>query len=141
MKKTSEKDIFVDDSEFKDTVFAKCKGCGGNMVFDPKSQQLKCLFCATVREFSKDSHVQELDVETAFTSAETWHNEVISQKCDGCGAIVTLSATETAKTCPYCGNSLVVEIDDLKGLKPNAVYPFQITKQSAIDGIKKWAKK
>ena len=141
MRKIPENDVVVEQAEFKDTVFAKCKNCGGNMAFDPSTQQLKCLFCATVREFEKNSSVKELDFESAISSDDAWSNESTSHKCVGCGAVLILTHTETAKTCPYCGIAHVIKSEELLGLRPNAVYPFIKTKKEAIESVKKWANK
>ena len=139
MSENLEKD-FIED-EHKETIVAKCKNCGGNTVFDPATQQLKCLFCNSLRDFSKNSNVQELDVEQIILNGETWDNSASCYRCDNCGAVVVLSPTETAKDCPYCGTSHIVKSQELIGLKPNAVYPFTVTKESCTEIVKTWAKK
>lgn len=124
----------------KDTVTAKCDGCGANMHFDPSTQMLKCPHCGSVKDFDKSSKVEEIDILTAFGQAEDWKGEKSVYRCENCGAVVVLASGQTATSCPYCETSHVVKSTETAGLKPNAVYPFTISKSNAIAFSKKWAK-
>lgn len=134
-----EKD-FAEIENQKETVTVKCPSCGANMVFDPETQMLKCPHCETVTDFEKSSKVQELDILSAFNSAETWKDESSVYRCENCGAVVVLKTGETATGCPYCGTSHVVKTTELAGLKPNAVFPFTVAKDLALEKAKAWAK-
>ena len=125
----------------KETVHVKCDGCGANMLFDPLTQELKCPHCGTITTFEKSAKVNELAINDAINLVETWGNESAVYRCDNCGAVVVLNANESATLCPYCSTSHIVKSEELAGLKPNALYPFTIDVNSAITGIKKWAKK
>lgn len=46
-----------------------------------------------------------------------------------------------AKSCPFCGTSHVIESAEIAGLKPNALIPFLIDEQNAIDNCKKWSRR
>ncbi len=124
----------------KDTVTAKCDGCGANMQFDPSIQMLKCPHCGSVKDFDKSNKVEEIDILTAFGQAETWKSENSVYRCENCGAVVVLASGQTATRCPYCETSHVVKSTETAGIKPNAVYPFTLTKTQALDCSKKWAK-
>lgn len=124
----------------KETEVLKCLTCGSNMVFDPATQKLKCPQCSRLEDFEKSSAVQEIDVLTAFGAHESWKDETSAYKCENCNAVVVLSAGQTAGRCPYCDTAHVVKTEELVGLKPNAVYPFTVTKTSAIEFSKKWVK-
>ena len=126
-------------TETKTEVF-KCKGCGNNLEFDPNSQMLKCFHCGRVEDFSKSSNVEELDVLSAFNSTEEWGDEATAYRCENCCAVVVLNKGQTATRCPYCNTSHVVLTDEIKGLKPNSVYPFTVDKKVAIEKSKAWAK-
>ena len=124
----------------KDTVTAKCDGCGANMQFDPSIQMLKCPHCGSVKDFDKSSRVEEIDILTAFGQSETWESENSVYRCENCGAVVVLTGGQTATKCPYCETSHVVKSTETAGLKPNAVYPFTLTVEQALESSKKWAK-
>ena len=141
MDETSEK-ITVDNEELerKDTVIVKCPGCGANMNFDPTTQTLKCEHCGTIEDFSKSKSVKEIDILNSLNERETWDEESSVYRCDNCGAVVVLSPHEVAKNCPSCGTSHIVKSSELAGLKPNAVFPFTLTKEEGLQKAKVWAK-
>ena len=125
--------------EEKQTVTVKCDNCGGNMVFDPETQKLKCPHCDSVKDFEKSTAVKEIDILSAFTG-EKWDNDSSVYRCENCGAVVVLPPNQTATICPYCETSHVVKSTELAGLKPNALYPFTVTIEKAVEKAKKWAK-
>ncbi len=124
----------------KETEVIKCSACGSNMVFDPQTQKLICPHCNRLEDFYKSSDVKELDIITAFGKGEQWKDESSVYRCENCNAVVILSAGQTATKCPYCETAHVIKTEELVGLKPNAVYPFTVTKTTAIERSKKWAK-
>lgn len=130
-----------EELERKDTSYVKCPNCGANMAFDPITQTLKCDHCGTFEDFSKSRKVKELDILDCLGESENWDTESSVYRCNNCGAVVVLSPHESAKKCPYCGTSHIVKSSELAGLKPNAVYPFTITKEDGLDKAKLWAKK
>lgn len=145
MQNAKKEDIFTQNQALSDsdksTAFVKCSGCGSNMFFDPQTQSLKCEHCGRVEDFSKDCNVQEIDIEQAFSQAESWEGEATTYRCDNCGATFNVGADEVSVLCPYCSTSHVVREENLTGIKPNAVYPFILTKKSAVLESRKWAKR
>lgn len=145
MKTGSDKSVVSDAERLggaeKESAFVKCGGCGGNMVFDPETQCLKCEHCGRVDDFGKSSEVEELAIEDAFEKSEKWNDEVSVYRCSNCGAVFNIRADEVSAICPYCSTTHIVKSEDLAGVKPNALYPFVITSQKAVELSKKWAKK
>lgn len=125
----------------KESAFIKCEGCGGNMVFDPASQCLKCEHCGKIVDFGKNTEVEEIDIDGAFEKAKKWNDEVSVYRCSNCGAVFNIGADEISSVCPYCSTTHIVKSDDLAGIRPNALYPFLITTEKAVELAKKWAKK
>lgn len=140
-KSVKEKEFNIDEVERKQTAYVKCANCGANMVFDPVTQSLKCPHCGTLEDFKKSSNVVELDILDSFSVHENWDKESSVYRCENCGAVVVLHPTDVATFCPYCNTSHIVKSEELAGLKPNAVYPFTITLESAVERAKVWAKK
>ena len=125
----------------KETAYVKCDNCGANLSFDPTTQELKCFHCGSFKSFEKSNAVSELFIENAFIASEKVDSESSVYRCDNCGAVVVLSSHEVATFCPYCNTSHIVKSEDLSGLKPNAVYPYTIEKEVAVEKSKIWAKK
>lgn len=137
-----------------------CPGCGGDMLYDAATRQMKCPYCETtmpVSELSKndgssseknvesegaDFHVENGD-EVVDESDTSWDEtiDVKVYKCPSCGAEI-LTDDETAATfCGFCGRPSMME-DRLSGeKKPAYVIPFRITKDAAVETYTAWAKK
>ncbi|MBR1891386.1 MAG: zinc ribbon domain-containing protein [Clostridia bacterium] len=118
----------------------KCPNCGGNMEFDPETQGLKCSHCGTKLDIEERVKANEIGIEQAFKHAEKWDKAVVV-RCENCGAKIVIEANEVAKKCPYCGTSQIKKSDEMVGLKPNAVYPFTVSKAQAELLAKKWARR
>ena len=121
------------------TDVSKCPGCGSSLSFHPEKECLHCIHCGTLVKFTT-----ELSKELPFsflTSGENKWTETHVYCCDNCGAREILARTEIAKACGFCGTTNIVETKELSGLKPNAIVPFKLTKESAIERVIKWTKK
>ena len=122
----------------------KCDGCGANLVFDPKSQDLFCDRCETHYPIIDDGQTVLHDL-TQSVQKDKKYDDFVSQnkmfKCPNCGASVMLNQYEISKKCPYCEAGLVIEEDNFPGIKPDAVIPFQFNKEDAaknfVNGVKK----
>lgn len=126
-----------------ETEIVKCDACGANMQFHPDTQTLYCEHCGTHKTIENVTGAEEQDILRAFSEcdgAENLDNAVLFL-CDNCGAKVALVRGETAKCCPFCGTAHVTELDELAGIKPNAVIPFAFGKEKAVEIVTKWAKK
>lgn len=120
----------------------KCENCGSNMVFDPESQTLECRHCGTKLVFGTNEVAKELNLLSGFENSADWSNDKTTVfECDNCSAKVVLEDAETAKNCPFCGTAHVRKIEELAGLKPNALIPFTISEDNALSLSKAWAKK
>ena len=117
---------------------AKCSGCGGLLVFDAKSQNLICNNCNSqveiTKEFSNDKKKFTTDILTS-------KREKTTCNCTNCGASLNVEEKEISKKCPYCESSFVIEKEDINGLVPDLLIPFQYNKESAIEKYKAGVKK
>lgn len=100
-----------------------CPNCGGNMLFDIPSQQLKCSHCDSLMDpyqykysASKDASDSELYEVTIFT-------------CPQCGGEIMGSDTSAAEFCSYCGASTILHSRISNERKPGYIIPFQKTKE------------
>lgn len=132
---------YADENDVeKTTDVAVCPSCGATLKFSPEDQVLKCEHCETKIDFNK-SVTAEQDFNKLLQPMSAWSDETHVFVCNTCGAKEVLDKDEIAKHCPFCGTTNIVETAELAGLKPNAVVPFKITVDSAIQKFKDWVKK
>lgn len=117
----------------------KCPGCGADMVYDPGEGKLSCPYCGGTKTVEKRvnakrdflSERDEGEVEEGSTEYE----------CPNCGGSVVIENYATTEECPYCGATNIVRKERLKGMKPDSILPFCITRDAAFASGKKWLKK
>ena len=115
----------------------KCKGCGSEIFFSPKDKGNKCPSCGSVYEieyiynFVKKpfSEHQNLKVDNLAKNSK-------SIRCESCGASMVLNKLQTQSSCPYCGNTSVVESRTNNLLYIDSVIPFAFSKQDALTMFK-----
>ena len=129
----------------------KCPCCGAGLQFRGDSQQLKCDYCdnsfnlETVRAFN-DSEAQQTLEEFG------WEQEPIAQwsdaeqqdlhmfVCPSCGGEILTEETTAASFCPYCDNPTILPGRLTGGLKPDAIIPFQTSREDAKEAFRKLCK-
>lgn len=121
-------------------MYSKCKNCGSDLVFNPKSNCLTCKHCESnyflpskrkdavlVRQYSSEFHPNQL---CQFLKA---------YKCNSCGNVYYISSEERSKKCPCCGGASVSLIED-NGYSADGVIPFSITKEEAAKKFQDYLK-
>ena len=126
----------------------KCPACGGAMVFDSKSQHMKCPYCDT--EFEMDAlkgydaelqNEQTDDMEWDTSAGSEWQegetDGLRTYVCKSCGGEIVGDANMAATSCPFCDNPIVMMGQFAGALKPDLVIPFKLDKKAAKEGLKK----
>ena len=125
----------------------KCPCCGGAVVFDTDSQNLKCPYCDS--EFDVDSLVlNNSNSDSSVVEQQEWNSEnnewavgetdgMSVYGCNSCGGEIVADETTGATTCPYCGNPVVMKGQFEGTLRPNLIIPFRYDKKSAKAALKK----
>ncbi|MDD6484481.1 MAG: zinc ribbon domain-containing protein [Clostridiales bacterium] len=131
----------------------KCPCCGAPLVFDGKSQELKCQSCRNT--FSMETMEQMTGAEQAAKgeSKFDWEHyeprsfednggvELSDYSCPSCGAQITGDDTMGATVCPYCGNSTIVKGQFEGTLRPDYIIPFKVDKKTAMTAFEEDFKK
>jgi predicted RNA-binding Zn-ribbon protein involved in translation (DUF1610 family) len=129
-----------------------CRQCGATLEFSPGTSKLTCPYCRSENDIGgdgdgggggeQDQPVQELDYHEAIqklrTAAPT--NQVPVVHCDTCGANVTVPEHAVSFSCPFCAANIVSQVRACSVIRPNAVLPFRVTRDNAIDAFRKWLK-
>ena len=136
------------------TISIKCPNCGGELIFDPKSQKYKCEYCGS--DFAldeietKDSRDQETSDFTSTESAgfgttaesfeETVSNDseaenqeqsAVVYTCPSCGAQIVTDQTTAATFCYYCHNPVLLSEQLTGDFHPDQIIPFEIDRKRA----------
>ncbi len=125
-----------------------CRNCGGPLVFMPGTTHLKCPYCGTENDIPLDvdrnDYLRENDFLAALQGQEkaqendpdTPAAEVVH--CGNCGAETTISPNRTSDTCPYCGSPIAMQNHFTVKLNVQAVLPFVVTMDEALERYRKW---
>ena len=123
-----------------------CPGCGARMAFDPDTQSLLCGQCGRAEPVA----AQELEApeylynpQTDEYTAPDWDvSGDRSVSCTGCGAKMVIDGGAVTACCPFCGGHYVVRQDEeTKGILPETMMPFQVSRTKAEGLFRQWAKK
>ena len=123
-----------------------CPGCGARMAFDPDTQSLLCAQCGrTVPVPAPELEAPEYlyNPETDEYSAPDWN--AAGQRtvaCTGCGAKMVVDGASLTARCPFCGGHYVVQQDaETRGILPETMMPFRISRPKAEGIFRQWVKK
>ena len=131
----------------------RCPKCGATDIRQrPGTDLLICLFCRNEwhgqrveEEFGLGEGLDDLSGTVVASGARDIEDDVaslMSYKCTGCGAEVTVN-TESAMTarCHWCRHVFVVNEQVANGAVPDAVLPFHIRKDDAVARIRQFVDK
>ena len=120
----------------------KCPCCNAGLVFGSQVQQLKCEYCDntfdidTVRAYNESQSGEPSDVFSWETGkkqewTESEQTSLNAFQCPACGGEILTEDTTAATFCPFCDNPSIMPTRLSGNLKPDAVLPFQKSKEDA----------
>jgi len=120
-----------------------CSGCGAVLKFNPGTTNLKCQYCGAENaiEASPDAVIEEIGYEKFIAEKLDQEEkiEVVSVRCDACGAAVTLDPNVTSDQCPYCASNIVLKSGSTSSLlKPKSLLPFAVDGRKASELFRNW---
>ena len=131
----------------------KCPNCGGELIFDPATQQYKCEYCVstfTQAELDAAQHMEGNELSDEPDAAETHEQEkeedidaanAVMYRCPSCGAEILTEQTTAATFCYYCHNPIVLS-GKLEGTyTPEEIVPFKVTREEAVKTFLDYVKK
>ncbi len=99
----------------------KCRSCGGDLVLNIATQQLKCPFCDSVYPVSEYEDAKEIEEE------ETYETTVYT--CSQCGAEIMATDTTAVTFCSYCGTEANLQGRLSREKRPRYIIPFKKSKE------------
>ena len=126
----------------------KCPSCDAGLIFDGTSQQLNCEYCGNsfdleavraYRDIMLPPETEEIqnDPEAHPCWTEEDQETIRSFVCPSCGGEIITDENTAATFCPFCTNPTIIPGRLSDSLKPDAVIPFQTSKEDAIAAFKK----
>lgn len=131
----------------------RCPRCGSTEIqLRPAEGMLICLFCryewseARVEpEISGEGSLADLTGTTIASGAADIDPDaagVLTLKCGGCGSEVVVNTAEAMSSrCHWCRHVLTVNEQVPNGAVPDAVLPFALTHEQAVERIREFAGK
>lgn len=131
----------------------RCPKCGSTEIQQrPSTGMLICLFCrhewneATVESVSPtEQQISELRgtvIGGGASDIDAGVSEILTLKCQGCGSEVVINtAAAMSARCHWCRHTLTVNNQVPNGAVPDAVLPFALTHQQAVEAIRAFAGK
>ena len=128
----------------------KCPCCNAGLVFSSDVQQLKCDYCDNT--FELDAVLAYNEPDNAREDDFSWNNSDASEwteaeqaslngfQCPSCGGEILTEETTAATFCPFCDNPTILPARVSGGLKPDAVLPFQKSREDAVAAFLKACK-
>ncbi|WP_185995095.1 TFIIB-type zinc ribbon-containing protein [Nocardioides campestrisoli] len=128
----------------------RCPACGATEIqLRVSTSMLICLFCrhewaeATIEPLvSGEGTLRDLTGTTVASGASDIAADagMLTMKCSGCGAEVVVNTSEaTSSRCHWCRHVLTVNEQMPNGAVPDAVLPFSLTRDQAVENIKEFA--
>ncbi|WP_435769906.1 hypothetical protein [Nocardioides sp. SYSU DS0651] len=131
----------------------RCPKCGSTDVrLRGSTGMLVCLFCRNEwhearveEEFGLGEGIDQLEGVVIASGAEDIQADaadVLTFKCEACGAeVVVDTANSLNARCHWCRHTLNVNQQIPNGAVPDAVLPFKLTKEEAVEKIREFAGK
>lgn len=131
-----------------ETLNYKCPNCLAGLVFDSKTQKMKCEYCGS--SYSLDELDQRLEQEENIKEdtgthwdgfdPEQWQSDEQANmavwNCPSCGAEILAEKTTGAVVCPYCDNPMIMPEQFAERFRPDYVIPFKKSRKEATEALK-----
>ncbi len=128
----------------------QCPACGAPLEFSAEKQMLICNSCDS--EFPQDIFADDSTDNAAeaptkidwniegYVKTQTTEQAQAGFTCTSCGAEVVSNGDTVATECMYCGNPVVMSQNVSGMVTPDAVIPFKIDKQRAMQILEEFYK-
>ncbi len=125
----------------------KCPKCGSSHFDINKNNKIVCSYCKhqlnsnLTQEIVKEAKNLNTKITGLGLIDIKSDSNYITFKCESCGSEIGFNTDETLqKTCPYCRNTLSINMQIPNGAIPDMVLPFSFDKNTATNLIKEYIK-
>lgn len=142
----------INTSNNKSDGLNKCPNCGSAEIsFNMESGKLRCDYCNAewseenaVESFGLNTNIRELKGVHSGSGAQdiTIDTDTVTIKCQGCAAEIVINiANATQARCHWCRQTLSLNQQIPNGAVPDAILPFSINRDKAVENIEEFVKK
>lgn len=115
----------------------KCKSCGGNLFFDPESQNIKCEYCNSELIINNTTNLPTKNKYNENLKYEVDKNVNQVFECQICNSKISQCSDKDITRCPSCGGIELIQVQE-NGVHPMQIIPFKISNDKAGELLKKW---
>lgn len=135
-----------DQTAVHDLESVTCPNCGASLSYKPGTTKLTCEHCGssfdiTVKGTSAEAQKENDLIAALSASGRQTQSQALVVKCPACGAESTFDKNLFSTECPFCGSPLTVQPDQKSITNPQAVLPFRMERNAAVDNFKKWLRR
>ena len=122
------------------TIDNKCKNCGGELIYDVSSGELKCMQCDSIVDIpEQNANATKVDyTETSTLKIST--EEYTQYSCSTCGRKHITPVHQELVNCPSCGDCNL-EKNVSVSYVPDGIIPFKLDKEKAMQSFSQWLRK
>ena len=113
-----------------------CKNCGGALEYDISLEKLHCAYCGTdydPYQYDREENDNGVNEQQMF--------DVTVFTCPQCGGEITTTNLSATGFCTYCGANAVLTSRMGTARRPEAIIPFQKTKEDCRAAYEAFAKR
>lgn len=107
----------------------KCPNCGGALIFDPRTQKLRCEHCGA--DFYPFDFRDKLAERSGVSKEQFDQESLFVYRCPNCGAEVITSTNNMTAHCAYCGSEIVQTNRLPEEFRPDIIIPFSVKREDA----------
>jgi len=145
-------DRIIDTSSGRADGLNKCPRCGSTEIqYSLTAKALVCSYCrfswnedVAEQRFGLDSSIADLQGHTLASGTADVREDLttVTLKCQGCGAEVVINVEQEMQArCHWCRQTLSINSQIPGGAVPDAVLPFLLTREEAVERIDAFAGK
>ncbi len=116
----------------------KCPACSAPIAFNPTLNKWKCEYCLsefTLEDMQKYNNASSKEANDIAENENEEELDLLSYKCQNCGAEIVADENTAATFCVYCGSIAILKSKLSGKFAPNSIIPFKKTNKEAIDAF------
>lgn len=116
-----------------------CEGCGGELIYDATSGELKCNRCSSIVDIPEQNTKLIKKTLTPDSTIKVSKTKYVQYHCSTCGRNHIVPTGSELFNCPSCSDSNLTKTINVEYM-PDGIIPFTLNKEKALSCFKNWLK-